>query len=348
LTVSLYQYKFDVNLGIDYPVAKFKYILRKQIYKKMKPKLSTIVCTYTRTHRLIECLKTIEKQTLSRDMFEVVIVTRLLSPEHENNLKEFLKQTSLNTTIVPLAPECSGCSKARNAGLAKAKGEIIHYLDDDTLTTPDCLKAYVDIFDSTDAMGAGGRIIPKFISRSPAWMQPALWSLLGVLDLGNKVREFTYPSNFPVGANMAFRREVFDRYGIFDENLGPLGHIGIDADETDVCYKIQNDGGKLLYCPDALIYHCIEGDKMNWRWMIKRSYGTGKGSAIIQLKHIPASEVFAVALKSLIRKGEQQHFVAEHPRSSLYSRAYYVQTRLALMLGYGIEVFRALCGVPTR
>ena len=314
----------------------------------MRPKLSTIICTYTRTHRLIESLKSIEQQTLPYNQFEVVIVTRLLAADHEENLNEFLKQTRLKVSIVPLSPECSGCSRARNAGLAEAKGEILHFLDDDTLVSSGCLKSYIDIFNSTDAMCAGGKIIPKFISDPPKWMQPALWPLLGVLDLGDRIREFSYPSNFPVGANMAFRREVFDRYGIFDVNLGPLGNIGIDADETDICYKIQFDEKKLLYCPDALVYHCIEGDKMNWRWMIRRSYNAGKGSAIVQLKHIPPSKVFVVAYKSLAGKREPQSFISGHHHMSLYAFSYHLQTRLAMMLGYGLEVMRAMFGIPTR
>lgn len=275
---------------------------------------------------------------MPRNQFEVVIVTRLLKPEHEENLKNFISHTNLNIIIVPLLPDCVGCSRARNAGLAKANGEIIHFLDDDTMVSAGCLKSYVDLFNSTDAMCSGGRIIPKFITSSPNWMKPPLWHLLGVLDLGEKVREFNYPSNFPVGANMAFRREVFDRYGIFDPDFGPLGNIGIDADETDICYKIQMDGKRLLYCPDALAYHCIEGDKMNWRWMIRRSYNAGKGSAIVQLKHNSAITVFKVAIKSLIGKKEPNAFINQDIKMPLHAFYYHLQTRFAMMIGYGIAV----------
>ena len=306
----------------------------------MRPKLSTIICTYTRTHRLIECLKSIEKQTLPPDQFEVVVVTRLLKPEHEKNLNNFIRHTNLNIIIVHLSPDCLGCSRARNAGLAKSKGEIIHFLDDDTLVSAGCLQSYVNLFNSTDAMCSGGKIIPKFITSPPNWMKPPLWHLLGVLDLGEKIREFNYPSNFPVGANMAFRREVFDRYGIFDPDFGVLGNIGIDADETDICYKIQRDGKRLLYCPDALAYHCIEEDKMNWRWMIRRAYTAGKGSAMVQLKHNSAFQVFMFGLKSLIRKKEPDTSL-NNIKMPLHALSYHLQTRFAMMLGYGIAILKA-------
>ena len=309
----------------------------------MDPYLSVVVCTYIRTHRLIECLKTLEEQTLDRSCFEVVIVTRGLSDEYEKQLSDFVNSTNLSTNRVRMPEDLAGVSAARNAGLKSAKGEIIHFLDDDTLASPECLQSYVDVFKSTDALCVGGKILPKFVTPPPSWLRRSHWPFLGTLDLGDDICSFSYPSNFPVGANVAFRREVFERFGPFDEDLGVLGRRRADGDETDICFRIQFAGGKLLYDPKALIYHCIEGDKLNKRWILRRALRLGKGSAILQLKHSPPITVIGSNLKSFFKKPDRLVTGAGKSQDGpLHTRVFYFETKIALVLGYLLEMTKIL------
>ena len=45
-------------------------------------------------------------------------------------------------------------------------------------------------------------------------------SVIALLDHGPQVREFGRGISWPLGVNVAYRREVFDRVGLFDNRLG--------------------------------------------------------------------------------------------------------------------------------
>ncbi len=303
--------------------------------------LSIIICTYVRTHRLIECLRSIEEQSLDPSRFEVIVVSKGLAGKNEKRLDEFIKTTRL--TIRHICEEHPGLSVARNAGLKKAKGRIIHFLDDDTLVTRECLQSYIDLFESTDALCAGGRILPRFITPPPCWLSENHWAFLGTLDLGEEICSFNYPANYPVGANVAFRREAFNRFGHFDEELGIHGRKTVGGEETDLCYRIQTAGEKLLYCPKALVYHCIETDKLSRRWMRRTAYRQGKGSAMLQLKHSSTLTVLRSNLLSLLQREKHagEPITKRHEQSAC-QQVSYLETKIALALGYAVQMGKAL------
>ncbi len=309
----------------------------------MKPYLSVVICTFVRTHRLIECLKSVEKQTLDSGRFELIIVSKGLCLEEIQWLDEYARSTLL--VLKHIREERPGLSVARNVGLRNAMGEVVLFLDDDTIAHRECLEAYVDAFKSTDALCAGGRILPEFVTPPPRWLQPGHWAFLGTLDLGDEICSFDYPANFPVGANVAYRAEVFERFGSFDEDLGIHGLKTAGGEETDLCYRIEAAGGKLLYVPRALVYHCIEADKLKKSWMRKTAYRQGRGAALLQLKHSPPLIVLGRNLLSMARRNKRAGESARKaPPPLLHQRAFRLETRIALALGYGVEMMKALFG----
>jgi GT2 family glycosyltransferase len=62
----------------------------------------------------------------------------------------------------------------------------------------------------------------------------------------------------PFGANMAFRRRVFEKYGLFRVDLGP-GYRGLaGGEDTAVGRRVMSAGEKVVYAPEALVFHPVE------------------------------------------------------------------------------------------
>jgi hypothetical protein len=77
-------------------------------------------------------------------------------------------------------------------------------------------------------------------------------------DHGDVPREITDP---PFGANMAFRREVFERYGMFNPSLGPHGTTLMRGEDTEFCRRVLDAGECILYAPDAVVFHPVEPER---------------------------------------------------------------------------------------
>jgi len=56
------------------------------------------------------------------------------------------------------------------------------------------------------------------------------------------------------GNNMIFRRDIFDKVGLFDESLG-VGTKGLAGEDLDIFFRILKRGYKIKYNPKAIIYH---------------------------------------------------------------------------------------------
>ncbi|MGH9935514.1 MAG: glycosyltransferase family 2 protein, partial [Blastocatellia bacterium] len=97
-------------------------------------------------------------------------------------------------------------------------------------------------------------------------------------------RYFDFPNggNFVMGANMAFRRELFDRIGLFDVRLG-AGRFFAGADEVELVYRGLKAGWRMLYAPNVLVYH--DHDRFTLEQACRLEYGYAKGNAAYLIKH---------------------------------------------------------------
>ncbi|WP_205472911.1 glycosyltransferase family 2 protein [Nocardioides sp. SYSU D00038] len=126
-----------------------------------------------------------------------------------------------------------GINRARNAGIAAARGDLLLLTDADDVVDPGWIEAY------WQAARAGATLMGGPLRR--------------VLPDGTTVRwqrRFTDSLGFlpwPTGANCALAREVVDACGPFDEEL--LG----GGDETDLFWRAQLAGHVLVYVPGAVV-----------------------------------------------------------------------------------------------
>ena len=94
------------------------------------------------------------------------------------------------------------------------------------------------------------------------------------LDLDIAVTIFP-KSRVPAGGNMAFRREVFDRVGLFNPQLGRNGQSLVGGEENDLFARLRRAGELLYFVPNAAIYHHIPDSKLTDDYFDRLSYNVG-------------------------------------------------------------------------
>jgi hypothetical protein len=88
-------------------------------------------------------------------------------------------------------------------------------------------------------------------------------------------RDLLWASSFGVGANMAFRRELFDRIGGFDPALD-VGTPSRGAGDVEMFHRLVTAGHTLVYEPAALVRHLHRIDMESLREQLRdngRSFG---------------------------------------------------------------------------
>ena len=133
---------------------------------------SVIIPTLNQSAKLKQCLFHLSELSFDPDLFEVLVVdngstddTKAISLSFQNKIKN----------LRYLFCESPGLMAARHKGCDKAKGEILCYLDDDSLVTKDWLKGISESFADQDVAMVGGPCIPEYEIKPPSWVE-YFWS----------------------------------------------------------------------------------------------------------------------------------------------------------------------------
>ena len=224
--------------------------------------ITIIICTYNREKYIRPLLESIAKNDYPTADYEIVLVDNNCTDHTREVCGAFAAAHPEIAFRYVVEPE-QGLSAARNKGIKEAKGEIIIYVDDDALVDADYIRQYAEHFAANpDTMAAGGPIEPLYETEEPSWMSPYTKALLTAwMNYGDKVRE--YPNGrYPGGGNAAYRKEVFDRVGLFNTELGRKGNLLLASEEKDIFDKMKALGMKVLYLPTPVLHHCIPQAKL--------------------------------------------------------------------------------------
>lgn len=224
--------------------------------------LSVIICTYNREKYIGSLLESIANNDLSKSEYEILLVDNNCT----DNTKKVCEDFAANHTDVTfryLYETEQGLSAARNKGIIEANGDILLYVDDDALVDSHYLRDYAEHFaENPETMAAGGPILPLYETSEPEWMTPYTKALLtGWMDYGKSVRD--YPKGrYPGGGNAAYRKEVFDKVGLFNTELGRKGGNLMGSEEKDIFDKMHTFGMQVRYLPMPVLHHIIPQAKL--------------------------------------------------------------------------------------
>ena len=239
-------------------------------------KVSVIICTYSleRLKDTIEAVDSIFKQTYS---FSEIIV----AVDHNEKLLQILKQRFPEKVFFAFNNEVRGLSDTRNSGIRRATGDVIAFIDDDAIADKRWVETLVSNYTDSDVLAVGGKLIPIWKKGRPLWFPKELDWIVGCTYKGHPQKK-TEVRNL-IGCNMSFRREVFDRIGNFKPTIGRLGKVPLAGEEMEYCVRLQEmyPSRKLLFDPEAVVYHKVDKEREGLKYILKRSYGEGVSKSII-------------------------------------------------------------------
>jgi len=236
--------------------------------------ISAVVCTYNRERFLEECLESIANQTLGQQYFEIIIINNNSTDRTEAISKTYIdKYPDLN--IYYFIETNQGLSYARNRGVKESKGDLITFIDDDATLDKNFLEQSYQFFKLQPEVEAiGGKILLNFEDTPPKWYNIYLSPLLGYFNMGDKVKRFP-KNNYPRGSNMTFRARVFEKYGMFNTELGRKGENLEGGEEKDIFSRLHKQNESVYYVPEAIVHHAVPVERTTQEFIRKQAFGTG-------------------------------------------------------------------------
>jgi len=234
--------------------------------------ISVILGTYNRAASLQTTLDTFSKLVVPPSVaWELLVVDNNSTDATRKVVERFAVTASFPVRCI--FEKRQGKSAALNAGLAEAQGDIVAFTDDDVLLHPDWLSKLKQSFDDFDCAGVAGRIVPQWNHAKPDWLEMEGQFAVVHFDLGDEIREVKVP---PLGANSAFRKDVFKKYGLFRLDLGPNeSRHTVTCEDTEFGERLIRGGEKIVYCPGAIIYHPVDPKRTTKRYFVSWYYYNG-------------------------------------------------------------------------
>lgn len=172
-----------------------------------------------------------------------------------------------------------GSNIARNVGAMLGQAPFIIFTDDDCRVTSDWLRAMVMELSRDLSWAVFGRILRDEQYNTNAGKLAEMLPMALKEAATRQVYEGNpHDLGFGHGANMGFRRDCFERISGFDNLLG-AGGVFRSWPEKDIGYRILVKGGRIVYTPEALLFHSYWRDWPAVRNTF-RNYAIGTGAAV--------------------------------------------------------------------
>jgi O-antigen biosynthesis protein len=240
------------------------------VYTGPFPSVSVAVCTRDRTVGLRRCLDSLNLINYPR--LELLVVDNASSDDSTARL------VNEYPNVRYVREPCPGLDWARNRAILAAHGEIIAYTDDDAVVDPDWISALAAVFaQEPDVMAVTGLVAPYELETEAQ----ILFEKDGGFGYGFQRKWYRQrgTGKFGTGANMAYRRELFNRIGFFDPALD-VGTPSNGGGDLNMFLRVIKEGYTLIYEPSAIVRHVHRRDREALRIQMF-SWGTGVCSHLL-------------------------------------------------------------------
>jgi len=211
---------------------------------RRKPRISLIICTRNRAAALRRCLQWLSPTDFHEAGGEVVIVDNGSTDETLRVGEEFARSAAFPAAVA-LEPT-PGLGRARNAGIARAQGDLLAFTDDDCYPASDYLCAALGAFAALPIDYCGGRVL-----------------LYDERDARYTIVDRRQPQDVPagaliragalLGANMVFRRRAVETIGGFDPELGAGTRFRVE--DVDYFARASLAGLSGAFVPQLVVFH---------------------------------------------------------------------------------------------
>lgn len=242
-------------------------------------KFSVVIATYNRANELIKTLESLTELQVD-EPWEVIIV--------DNNSSDDTREVVLKAAEsfpVPLRylhESTQGRSAALNSGIKASQGEIIAITDDDVRLDPNWLTNGGEALERFGCDYLGGKALPIWGGQRPEWLperRSIHWAVIALLDYGSE--PIPLGDYVPLGVNMMFRREAFERAGLWDNSIGRKAGTLLGQEVREWCQRARAANVKGFYSPNLVVHHVIPSDRLTKKYFRSWFYWHGISRAIL-------------------------------------------------------------------
>ena len=252
---------------------------------------------------LVGCLASLDDQTVAAGDLDVVVVDNGSTDGTAGFLDRWAGDGDGRQVVTePVA----GLSRARNAGIAAATGDVVLFIDDDALAPRGWVDAHLGVYRNVPGTAAaGGPVMLTWPEGRPSWLAPQLEHWFSALDHGDRAGPFP-PGHGPYGTNMSLRRAVLAEVGGFAERLGRRRRSLLSSEEAELWGRLGTAGHAIAYDPATLVLHRVASSRLRRRWLLRRGWGQGRSNARLR---VLSGEVAAGGQVASACRGEAGHAV---------------------------------------
>jgi len=206
--------------------------------------ISVIIPTYNRCDILEKCLVALNGQTLPAERFELIVVDDG-SRDATAQVAIRFQQEIYGGRLTFLQQRNSGQNAARNRAIAVARGNLLMFINDDTIAAPTMLAEHYRLHAAhpEENVAVLGRV-----TRS----RDIPWNIFATLHLDETFAQWEGKTELDwrsfITCNLTVKKSFLDKYGVYDESLRY-------NDDVELGERLSRHGLRILYNPDSLGYH---------------------------------------------------------------------------------------------
>ena len=299
--------------------------------------LSVVLCTYNRARLLDAALRSLESMRKPSGLSWELLVVDNNSSDHTKAVVDAARSRGALPCRYVFESR-QGKSHALNTGIAHAEADVLAFTDDDVTFEGGWLGAVWRAFDDPTCLGIGGQIVPAWTSPRPRWYSDtgpySLMTAIVRYEFGDQRKPVVQP---PWGANMAYRRKAFTGYGGFDPRFGPIGRTLMRGEDVLFARRLLAAGERLLYVPDAIVYHPVEPERLRKRYF--HAYYYQHGRMEIRMFPVPPETVRWLGIPRHMLRGLLANAV-RWATAWTPKRRFYHRLECSLLLGKIVESYQ--------
>ncbi|MCK4398179.1 MAG: glycosyltransferase family 2 protein [Methanophagales archaeon] len=239
--------------------------------------ISIIICTH-QTHRYLDFVEAINSLlTQSYENTEIIVVV----DGNEELYEKISGNENKNVDKIIFNDKNLGLSESRNKGIKEANGDVIAFFDDDAVADENWLKELAKMYEEKEAIAAGGKLLPKWVTKKPKFLPEEYYWLVGATHKGFPEKVTEVRNTF--GSNLSFKADVLRELGGFRSEMGVKGKGLLQGEETELCERMRNKFGKgVIYNPAAIVYHKVFPERLKVRFLLKRAFWQGYSKRMME------------------------------------------------------------------
>ena len=225
-------------------------------------KFSIIICLYNEEQTITKLLESLYDIDYLKSRYEIILINDGSTDRSRDKILNFLS-IHLNSNFKYYEIKHAGLSVARNTGVKMSNNEVVLFIDADALADKDILNQYKLGFSNEYVEIATGKVKNLNLNKKEANFIYSMHNYPSIKLAKNKI----------IGANMAYRKKIFDNYLFFDFFVSR-------GDETALIKDIQKDNPQMTvhYFQKAIVYNETASSINEW---LNKIFIEGENSTIL-------------------------------------------------------------------